>query len=180
MFMSTCIFDLLSLFFLFCCSTCSCKQDTGLTDFRMWELISASAHTHLERFKKQFSIFIYVGQTFVWFLEYVCTCLLFYSKKKAYMLHESCFFTCLPLLVCSWAARTDPCDVARLESKTVICTPEKSEVVPEGVRSGKVKNQLARWMKDVDMDREMDDRMIGCMKGKYHDECFVTLMNSVI
>ena len=67
--------------------------------------------------------------------------------------------------LCSWAVRTDPSDVARLESKTLICTPQESQVVAEGARRPGTQNLLGKWMSEDDMDTEMKTRLPGCMKG---------------
>ena len=43
-----------------------------------------------------------------------------------------------------WLTRTDPSDVARVESKTVIVTEKKRDAVPEPLPG--VEPQLNRWM----------------------------------
>ncbi|XP_073707390.1 phosphoenolpyruvate carboxykinase, cytosolic [GTP] [Garra rufa] len=63
-----------------------------------------------------------------------------------------------------WLARTDPRDVARVESKTVIVTPEKRDTVPSP-RDGGV-SQLGRWMSPEEWDKAMNLRFPGCMKGR--------------
>lgn len=61
-------------------------------------------------------------------------------------------------------ARTDPKDVARVESKTVISTPDKLETIPEA--SEGVKGTLGHWMSPKDLDEAIADRFPGCMKGR--------------
>lgn len=69
----------------------------------------------------------------------------------------------------SWLARTDPRDVARVESKTVIVTPEQRDTVPSP-RGGGV-SQLGRWMSPEEWDKAMNVRFPGCMKGTEPDRC---------
>lgn len=64
-------------------------------------------------------------------------------------------------------ARTDPRDVARVESKTYICTEDKRESVPQ-VKEG-VKGQLGNWMSIAAMKKELDKRFPACMKGMCRD-----------
>lgn len=63
----------------------------------------------------------------------------------------------------SWLARTDPRDVARIESKTVIVTRNQRETVPTPLGGGV--SQLGRWMSPEDFDKAMAQRFPGCMKG---------------
>lgn len=63
-----------------------------------------------------------------------------------------------------WLARTDPQDVARVESKTVISTPDKRTTVPT-VKEG-VTGQLGIWMSPADLDKAFSVRFPGCMKGR--------------
>ncbi|XP_056099875.1 phosphoenolpyruvate carboxykinase, cytosolic [GTP] [Rhinichthys klamathensis goyatoka] len=63
-----------------------------------------------------------------------------------------------------WLARTDPRDVARVESKTVIVTPEQRDTVPSP-RGGGV-SELGRWMSPEEWDKAMNLRFPGCMKGR--------------
>lgn len=63
-----------------------------------------------------------------------------------------------------YLARTDPKDVARVESKTVISTPERLESVPpteEGVQG-----RLGHWMAPKDLDDKVQELFPGCMKGR--------------
>jgi len=70
----------------------------------------------------------------------------------------------LQFIFYSFLARTDPRDVARVESKTYICTEEKRESIP-AAKDG-VKGQLGNWMSIEAMKKELGKRFPGCMKGK--------------
>ncbi len=64
---------------------------------------------------------------------------------------------------CSYLCRTDPKDVARVESKTWIVTKDKYETVthtPPGVEP-----EMGHWMPQEQFGRELDDRFPGCMAG---------------
>jgi len=67
--------------------------------------------------------------------------------------YENCFL-----------ARTDPKDVARVESKTVIATPEKLESVPPTAEG--VKGSLGNWMAPKDLDERVQQLFPGCMEGR--------------
>ncbi|NWW71309.1 PCKGC protein, partial [Climacteris rufus] len=62
-----------------------------------------------------------------------------------------------------WLALTDPRDVARIESKTVIITQEQRDTTPlpkTGV------SQLGRWMSEEDFEKAFNTRFPGCMQGR--------------
>jgi len=63
-----------------------------------------------------------------------------------------------------YACRTDPGDVARVESKTFMVTPEKYTTVPH-VKEG-VKGILSQWMSNNGMEEEMSTRLPGSMRGR--------------
>lgn len=63
----------------------------------------------------------------------------------------------------SYLCRTDPDDVARVESKTFIVTPNKYDSVPH-VREG-VSGILGCWMSPEEMKVELDQRFPACMAG---------------
>lgn len=65
---------------------------------------------------------------------------------------------------CSWLARTDPADVARVESKTVISTPNRQDTVPTPKEG--VKGTLGIWMSPDDLQKALGERFPGCMKGR--------------
>ncbi len=64
----------------------------------------------------------------------------------------------------NYICRTDPKDVARVESKTFICTPERYSTVPH-VAEG-VKGILGQWISPKDLDSECKERFVGCMNDR--------------
>ncbi|XP_027944963.1 phosphoenolpyruvate carboxykinase, cytosolic [GTP] isoform X2 [Eumetopias jubatus] len=62
-----------------------------------------------------------------------------------------------------WLALTDPRDVARIESKTVIITQEQRDTMPIP-KTGL--SQLGRWMSEEDFEKAFKARFPGCMKGR--------------
>ncbi|XP_069507193.1 phosphoenolpyruvate carboxykinase, cytosolic [GTP]-like [Ambystoma mexicanum] len=62
-----------------------------------------------------------------------------------------------------WLALTDPRDVARIESRTVIITQEQRDTVPR-CKTGT--SQLGRWMSEGDFNKAFKARFPGCMKGR--------------
>ncbi|XP_048464273.1 phosphoenolpyruvate carboxykinase, cytosolic [GTP] [Rhincodon typus] len=62
-----------------------------------------------------------------------------------------------------WLARTDPRDVARVESKTVIVTPEQRDTIPIP-KSGV--SQLGRWLSEKEFEKAFTLRFPECMKGR--------------
>ena len=64
-------------------------------------------------------------------------------------------------------ARTDPKDVARVESKTVISTPQKLESIPPAAEG--VKGSLGNWMSPRDLDARVKELFPGCMQGKLNN-----------
>lgn len=63
-----------------------------------------------------------------------------------------------------WLARTDPRDVARVESKTVIVTKEQRDTIP--IPSGGAKSQLGSWMSEGDFQKARQERFPACMAGR--------------
>ncbi|VDM49912.1 unnamed protein product [Toxocara canis] len=64
----------------------------------------------------------------------------------------------------NYICRTDPKDVARVESKTWMITPEKYQSIchtPEGV-----KPIMGQWMSPEQFEQELDARFPGCMAGR--------------
>ncbi|VDK17821.1 unnamed protein product [Anisakis simplex] len=64
----------------------------------------------------------------------------------------------------NYLCRTDPRDVARVEAKTWMITPDKYQSVchtPEGVKS-----TMGQWMGPEEFGKELDDRFPGCMSGR--------------
>ncbi|XP_069676082.1 phosphoenolpyruvate carboxykinase [GTP] isoform X2 [Periplaneta americana] len=70
----------------------------------------------------------------------------------------------LPKYENCWLARTNPADVARVESRTFICTNDRHETIPSP-RPG-VKGTLGNWMSPDDMDKAIRLRFPGCMRGR--------------
>ncbi|XP_004717195.1 phosphoenolpyruvate carboxykinase, cytosolic [GTP] [Echinops telfairi] len=62
-----------------------------------------------------------------------------------------------------WLALTDPRDVARIESKTVIITREQRDTVPIPTTG---LSQLGRWMSEEAFEKAFNSRFPGCMKGR--------------
>lgn len=73
-----------------------------------------------------------------------------WSKLSKY---ENCFL-----------ARTDPKDVARVESKTLICTPERREAIPETAEG--VDGTLGKWEDPDKMMEQLNNKFDGCMEGR--------------
>lgn len=63
-----------------------------------------------------------------------------------------------------YLALTDPKDVARVESKTVISTTNKRDTIPTPA-SG-VEGKLGHWLSPSDLDTTLQERFPGCMKGR--------------
>ncbi|XP_074593373.1 phosphoenolpyruvate carboxykinase, cytosolic [GTP]-like [Brevipalpus obovatus] len=63
-----------------------------------------------------------------------------------------------------WLCRTDPKDVARVESKTVISTRNKRDTIPECAPG--VKGSLGNWLAPEDLDRTLETRFKKCMTGR--------------
>ncbi|XP_037956084.1 phosphoenolpyruvate carboxykinase [GTP]-like [Teleopsis dalmanni] len=70
----------------------------------------------------------------------------------------------LPKYENCWLARTNPADVARVESRTFICTETKEETIPTPKEG--VKGTLGNWISPADMDKAINERFPGCMKGR--------------
>uniref|UniRef100_A0A1B0C920 Phosphoenolpyruvate carboxykinase [GTP] n=1 Tax=Lutzomyia longipalpis TaxID=7200 RepID=A0A1B0C920_LUTLO len=63
-----------------------------------------------------------------------------------------------------WLARTNPADVARVESRTFICTETREESIPTP-KAG-VAGSLGNWIAPSDYDKAIKERFPGCMKGR--------------
>jgi phosphoenolpyruvate carboxykinase (GTP) len=64
----------------------------------------------------------------------------------------------------TWLVRTNPADVARVESKTIIVTPEKRTSLAD-TKPG-VESKLGHWMSPADFEVACQKRWPGCMKGR--------------
>jgi len=63
-----------------------------------------------------------------------------------------------------YVVRTNPADVARVESKTLICSKNKHDTIPhhkEGVNC-----RLGQWRDPDEMDQHLNKLFDGCMKGR--------------
>ncbi|KAM7343977.1 phosphoenolpyruvate carboxykinase [GTP]-like [Cochliomyia hominivorax] len=63
-----------------------------------------------------------------------------------------------------WIARTNPADVARVESRTFICTPKKEQAVP--VTDEAKPGALGNWISNEDMQKAIQERFPNSMKGR--------------
>ncbi|XP_039953031.1 phosphoenolpyruvate carboxykinase [GTP]-like [Bactrocera neohumeralis] len=63
-----------------------------------------------------------------------------------------------------WLARTNPADVARVESKTFICTDRKEQAVP--VTPISTVGALGNWISQADMEQAVQERFPQCMRGR--------------
>jgi len=70
----------------------------------------------------------------------------------------------LPKMENCWLARTDPADVARVESRTFVVTPKRCDAVPNG-KDG-IKGQLGNWMSPDSLQQAIQERFPSCMKGR--------------
>ncbi|XP_045583739.2 LOW QUALITY PROTEIN: phosphoenolpyruvate carboxykinase, cytosolic [GTP] [Procambarus clarkii] len=70
----------------------------------------------------------------------------------------------LPKYKNCWLARTDPGDVARVESKTFIVTKDRRETIPTPKEG--VKGLLGNWMSPEDLKTAVQERFPGCMAGR--------------
>ncbi|XP_034947681.1 phosphoenolpyruvate carboxykinase [GTP]-like [Chelonus insularis] len=70
----------------------------------------------------------------------------------------------LPKYQNCWLARTNPADVARVESRTFISTETKEETIPTPKEG--VKGTLGNWISPNDMQEAIRQRFPGCMKGR--------------
>ncbi|KAH8297472.1 hypothetical protein KR044_012696, partial [Drosophila immigrans] len=70
----------------------------------------------------------------------------------------------LPKYENCWLARTNPADVARVESKTFICTDRKEQTVP--VTPKATPGTLGNWISEADLKAAVAERFPGSMKGR--------------
>ena len=86
------------------------------------------------------------------------------NELLLYVLQRDGMIKPLPKLENCWLARTDPGDVARVESKTFISTPRMQDTIP--IPKNGVKGQLGHWIDPDDLETELNMRFPGCMKGR--------------
>lgn len=84
-------------------------------------------------------------------------------KLKAQLVKKGVLIP-LPKYDNCFLARTDPKDVARVESRTVISTPEKLETIPEAAEG--VKGTLGHWISPEALDDKIQELFPGCMNGR--------------
>lgn len=86
------------------------------------------------------------------------------NKMMLRSLHEAGAIIALPKYENCWLARTNPADVARVESKTFICTESCEEAICTP-KPG-VKGSLGNWISPKDYDDAIIKRFPGCMRGR--------------
>lgn len=86
------------------------------------------------------------------------------NKILLKLMNEAGTIIPLPKYDNCWLARTNPADVARVESKTFICTEHKEEAIP--TPQDGVKGTLGNWISMSDMENAIKERFPGCMKGR--------------
>lgn len=80
------------------------------------------------------------------------------------VMQQSGMIEYLPKYNNCYLAKTDPADVARVESKTYIVTPNKRDTVPQAAPG--VKGTLGNWMSMDDLKKNVQERFPGCMAGR--------------
>lgn len=86
------------------------------------------------------------------------------SNTLLRMLHSQGTIQPLPKYDNCWLARTNPADVARVESKTFICTENREQAIPTPKEG--IKGALGNWMSPQDYEAAIQNRFPGCMKGR--------------
>lgn len=86
------------------------------------------------------------------------------QTKLIKLMQEQGTIVNLPKYENCWLARTNPEDVARVESKTFICTERREQTIPTP-KPG-VQGKLGNWISEADMSKAIRERFPGCMKGR--------------
>lgn len=86
------------------------------------------------------------------------------NKQLVRLMQEQGTIVPLPKYDNCWLARTNPADVARVESRTFICTERREETIPTPAPG--VQGKLGNWISDADMNAAVEARFPGCMKGR--------------
>lgn len=63
----------------------------------------------------------------------------------------------------SYAVRTNPADVARVESKTLICTENKYDTIPHHAEG--IDCTVGQWADPKEMKGKLHELFKGCMRG---------------
>ena len=75
----------------------------------------------------------------------------------------------LSLFRSSYIVRTDPADVARVESKTFICTDRREDTIPTPAPG--VAGTLGKWESPERMKKQLfEEKFPGCMKGMLNSQ----------
>ncbi|XP_058449028.1 phosphoenolpyruvate carboxykinase [GTP]-like [Malaya genurostris] len=86
------------------------------------------------------------------------------SNSLLMMLQSQGTIQALPKYDNCWLARTNPVDVARVESKTFICTEKREQAIPTP-REG-ANGALGNWIAPEAYEQAIQMRFPGCMKGR--------------
>lgn len=86
------------------------------------------------------------------------------NKLLLRLLQDQGTILALPKYENCWLARTNPSDVARVESKTFICTERREEAIPTA--KDNVQGKLGNWISESDLKKAVGERFPGCMRGR--------------
>lgn len=86
------------------------------------------------------------------------------NKMLLKLMTEAGTIVPLPKYENCWLARTNPSDVARVESKTFICTERREDSIPTPQEG--IKGTLGNWISKDDLEMAIKERFPGCMKGR--------------
>ncbi|KAK6634081.1 Phosphoenolpyruvate carboxykinase [GTP] [Polyplax serrata] len=95
---------------------------------------------------------------------HICTGSQLENENLLNLMKEKGAIEPLPKYKNCYLARTNPKDVARVESRTFICTKEKHETIPH-VKDG-IKCSLGNWISYQDYNKAVHERFPNCMKGR--------------
>ncbi|XP_077982156.1 phosphoenolpyruvate carboxykinase, cytosolic [GTP]-like [Glandiceps talaboti] len=95
---------------------------------------------------------------------YICDGSQAENKNLTKQLQEAGVLKPIKKLENCYLALTDPKDVARVESKTLICTPNEKETRPTAAKG--VEGKLGKWMSPPQLEEAIKERFPGCMKGR--------------
>lgn len=95
---------------------------------------------------------------------HICDGSEFENKTLLKILEDQGTITSLPKYNNCWLACTNPADVARVESKTFICSEKREDTIPTP-KSG-INGTLGNWISPDDYENAIYARFPGCMKGR--------------